>query len=328
MCTLGFVTTVSDTSLFVFRHGTELAYLLLYVDYIVLTASSDRLLRTIIDQLHSVFAMKDLGPLHFFLGIQVRRTRHGFFLHQGQYAEELLERAGMTNCKPTPTPVDTKPKVSSLGSAPATDGAHYRSIAGALQYLTLTRPDIAYAVQQLCLHMHAPCATHACAVCCSLGSRQAGIALHSRDDASRRQHHPFVLLGSRRLLGRRLGWLSRHTTLHFGLLRVPWSLAHLLVLEGATDGVPIQRGGRVPCRHQRNREVLLATQSAARAAYLHRQGYNGLTVTTFLWFTYPQILCTTNAPSMWSLMFTSSVKRWPLANCVFFMPQRASNLQM
>lgn len=160
MCTLGFVTTVSDTSLFVFRHGTELAYLLLYVDYIVLTASSDRLLRTIIDQLHSVFAMKDLGPLHFFLGIQVRRTRHGFFLHQGQYAEELLERAGMTNCKPTPTPVDTKPKVSSLSSALATDGAHYRSIAGALQYLTLTYPDIAYAVQQLCLHMHAPCAAH------------------------------------------------------------------------------------------------------------------------------------------------------------------------
>ncbi|XP_073360437.1 uncharacterized protein [Aegilops tauschii subsp. strangulata] len=65
-----------------------------------------------------------------------------------QYAHTLLERAGMLNCKPAPTPVDTNVKVSALEGSLASDAAFYRSI-GALQYLTLTRPDLQYAVQQV-----------------------------------------------------------------------------------------------------------------------------------------------------------------------------------
>jgi hypothetical protein len=66
---LGFVATGSDTSLFVLRRGTATAWLLLYVDDIVLTASSTQLLQHIIQELRGAFAMKDLGPLHYFLGI-------------------------------------------------------------------------------------------------------------------------------------------------------------------------------------------------------------------------------------------------------------------
>nr|XP_020166349.1 uncharacterized mitochondrial protein AtMg00810-like [Aegilops tauschii subsp. strangulata] len=66
----------------------------------------------------------------------------------------------MLNCKPAPTPVDTKAKVSALEGSPASDAAFYRSILGALQYLTLTRPDLQCAVQQVCLHMHAPRDSH------------------------------------------------------------------------------------------------------------------------------------------------------------------------
>nr|XP_020201093.2 uncharacterized mitochondrial protein AtMg00810-like [Aegilops tauschii subsp. strangulata] len=66
----------------------------------------------------------------------------------------------MLNCKLVPTPIDTKAKVSALDGSPAPDAAFYRSIVGALQYLTLTRPDLQYAVQQVCLHMHAPRDTH------------------------------------------------------------------------------------------------------------------------------------------------------------------------
>jgi hypothetical protein len=90
--------------------------------------------------------MKDLGPVHFFLGIQVQRTADGFFLSQEQYADDVLHRAGMTDCKPASTPVDTKAKLSSSAGQPVTDPTFYRSIVGALQYLTLTRPDLAYAV--------------------------------------------------------------------------------------------------------------------------------------------------------------------------------------
>jgi hypothetical protein len=72
----------------------------------------------------------------------------------------VLERAGMSNCNPAGTPADVRPKASSSGGNIIADASWYRSMAGALQYLTLTRSDIAYAVQQVCLHMHAPRDAH------------------------------------------------------------------------------------------------------------------------------------------------------------------------
>jgi hypothetical protein len=111
-------------------------------------------------RLRDEFALKDLGALHYFLGIEIVRRADGFFLHQQKYAHELLERASMLNCKTVTTPVDTKAKVSALEGSPAPNAAFCRSIVGALQYLTLTRPDLQYAVQQVCLHMHSPRDSH------------------------------------------------------------------------------------------------------------------------------------------------------------------------
>lgn len=82
LATIGFVATRSDSSLFTFARGADTAYVLLYVDDIVLTASSDALLRHVVSRLTSEFAVKDLGALHYFLGIQVMRTGSGFFLSQ------------------------------------------------------------------------------------------------------------------------------------------------------------------------------------------------------------------------------------------------------
>jgi hypothetical protein len=139
--------------LFIYRHGADTAYLLLYVDDIVLIASSDAMLRHIIDLLHNEFAMKDLGDLHHFLGLSVTRRDNGLFLCQRQYTLDILARAGMVDCKPCATPVDMCAKLSSDGP-PVENTTDYRSLAGALQYLTFTRPDITYAVQQVCLFMH------------------------------------------------------------------------------------------------------------------------------------------------------------------------------
>ena len=93
--------------------------------------------------------MTDLGALHHFLGIAVTRSSDGLFLSQRQYAVELLQRAGMAECHPAPTPVDTHAKLSATDGVLLSekDASEYRSLAGALQYLTLTRPDLAYAVQ-------------------------------------------------------------------------------------------------------------------------------------------------------------------------------------
>ena len=155
LLSLEFVEAKLDTSLFIYGHGSDTVYLLLYVDDIVLTASSDELLRRTIGALQREFAMKDLGELHHFLGMQVQRIGDSLLLSQRQYMIDILNRAGMADCKPVSTPVDCNPKLSADG-APVQDATDFRSLAGALQYLTFTRPDIAYAVQQVCLYMHDP----------------------------------------------------------------------------------------------------------------------------------------------------------------------------
>ncbi|KAI3722068.1 hypothetical protein L2E82_33093 [Cichorium intybus] len=120
---IGFQSSRSDSSLFTFHQGSETIYLLLYVDDIILSASSPSFIARVISRLSSEFAMTDLGPLSYFLGIAATRSPNSL------------------------TPTDTKPKLSLTGK-PVSDPTLYRSLAGALQYLTFTRPDIAYAVQQ------------------------------------------------------------------------------------------------------------------------------------------------------------------------------------
>jgi hypothetical protein len=73
----------------------------------------------------------------------------GFFLHQRQHAIDILEQAAMSDCKPCSTPVDTQAKLSEDDGAPVANATSYRSLTGALQYLTFSRPDIAYDVQQV-----------------------------------------------------------------------------------------------------------------------------------------------------------------------------------
>ena len=152
--------STSNHSLFIYRRGSDMAYILLYVYDIILITSSDDLRKSIMALLAYEFAMKDLGPLSYFLGIVVTRHDDGLFLHQSTYASDIIARAGMASCKPSTTPVNTKQKLSTTANNSYDDPTLYRSTAGALQYLTFTRPDISYAVQQVCLHMHTSCTDH------------------------------------------------------------------------------------------------------------------------------------------------------------------------
>ncbi|XP_050890332.1 uncharacterized mitochondrial protein AtMg00810 [Lathyrus oleraceus] len=93
---------------------------------------------------------------------QVAVSRHpdGIFFNQSTYASEIIKRVGMASCKPSATPVDTNQKLNTSSGTSYEDPSLYQSLAGALQYLTLTRPNISYVVQQVCLHMHAPRTEH------------------------------------------------------------------------------------------------------------------------------------------------------------------------
>ncbi|GJZ83663.1 ribonuclease H-like domain-containing protein [Tanacetum coccineum] len=123
----GFYHSKTDSSLFIFHERPDTAYLLLYVDDIILTASSTSLLERIISSLHAEFAMTDLGPLNYFLGISATRTTSGIFLSQMKYATEILERAQMLNCNPCRTPLNTEKKLRPEG-LPITYPTLYRSL--------------------------------------------------------------------------------------------------------------------------------------------------------------------------------------------------------
>jgi histone deacetylase 1/2 len=100
------------------------------------------------------------------LGIEVKKISDGLVLTQGKYASDLLVKVGMKNCKSSPTPLSTSEKLSAhegeaLGPE---DSTRYRSVVGALQYLTLTRPDISFSVNKVCQYLHAPTTIHWTAV--------------------------------------------------------------------------------------------------------------------------------------------------------------------
>jgi hypothetical protein len=132
LTTLRFIEAKSDTSLFIFHRGSDTVYLLVYVDVIILTTSSTELLRRTISALQRKFAMKDLGPLHHFLGIIVERRPNGLFLHQRTNTPDILKRAVMADCKPCTTPVDLRARLAGDSGPSVEDASQFWSIAGIL----------------------------------------------------------------------------------------------------------------------------------------------------------------------------------------------------
>ncbi|XP_068340298.1 uncharacterized mitochondrial protein AtMg00810-like [Pyrus communis] len=158
---MGFNVSQSDTSLFVKTDSKDIIVLLLYVDDIILTGSNVTNVQDVITALSEIFDLKDMGRLTYFLGLHIQYKDNGdMFLSQTKYAQELIKRAGMENCRPAPTP--SKPHTQLLLSAGhhLSDPSLYRSIVGALQYLTFTRPDIAHSVNVVCQYMTAPTDAH------------------------------------------------------------------------------------------------------------------------------------------------------------------------
>jgi histone deacetylase 1/2 len=163
---LGFKPSRADTSLFFYNKGNISMFVLIYVDDIIVASSVPSATTVLLSDLNKEFALKDLGDLHYFLGIEVNKVSDGIILSQEKYASDILKRVGMSDCKSVNTPMSTSEKLSVhegdlLGPSDATQ---YRSMVGALQYLTLTRPDISFAVNKVCQYLHAPTTVHWSAV--------------------------------------------------------------------------------------------------------------------------------------------------------------------
>ncbi|PKI78139.1 hypothetical protein CRG98_001467 [Punica granatum] len=110
------------------------------------------------------FAMKDLGPVNYFLGMEAKFDKTGLHLTQAKYIHDILSRGSMLDCKPISSPVTSGARLSLHDGDPFDNPSLYRSVVGSLQYLTLTRPDIAFAVNQVCQFMHKPTTVHWSAV--------------------------------------------------------------------------------------------------------------------------------------------------------------------
>jgi hypothetical protein len=160
LLTIGFTASTADPSLFVFRNGSTFLYLLLYVDDIILTGNNPVAVTSLITALASTFELKDLGPLRYFLGLQIDYGHDYLFVHQRKYITDLLSKFNMTSCKAAFTPFPISHKLQASSKDLLSDPTQYRSLLGALQYATFTRPDITYAVNQVYQYMHKPTATH------------------------------------------------------------------------------------------------------------------------------------------------------------------------
>ncbi|XP_071683827.1 uncharacterized mitochondrial protein AtMg00810-like [Lolium perenne] len=137
-------------------------YFLVYVDDIILVSSSSSTADALIVSLGTDFAVKDLGQLHFFIGLEVTHRDRGLIMTQKKYSMDLLQQARMLKCKPIVTPMSSTDKITAvdgelLSSADATE---YRSIVGGLQYLTITHPDISYVLNRVCQYLHEPRDNH------------------------------------------------------------------------------------------------------------------------------------------------------------------------
>jgi hypothetical protein len=100
LCELDFKSSKVDTSLFYFHNNGVIMYALVYVDDIIVTSSNPKATEQLLHKLGQEFALKDLGDLHYFLGIEVKKVYDGIILAQGKYACDFLEKVGMGNCKP------------------------------------------------------------------------------------------------------------------------------------------------------------------------------------------------------------------------------------
>ena len=156
---MGFKNSICDSSLCIYLHNNLCIYVLVYVDDIVLMANDDTVLDRFITRLSARFSLKDLGLLSYFLGIVVQHTSQGLVLNQRQYILDLLVKSKMVHAKPTVTPLAVDPPLTKAGS-PYSNRPEYRALIGSLQYLGLTRPDVAFAVNKLAQYMQSPTDDH------------------------------------------------------------------------------------------------------------------------------------------------------------------------
>jgi hypothetical protein len=141
-----FVHCKLDPNVYMLKTDDSLLLLVLYVDDLLITRCSTSTIAAVKRILHDRFLMMDMGPLHFFLGLEISQDASSIKLSQAKYARDLLERFHMKDYKSAPTPFLSGVKLEDVRETPLVDNTLYKQLVGSLLYLTHSRPDLSYAV--------------------------------------------------------------------------------------------------------------------------------------------------------------------------------------
>ena len=160
----GFQRSTYVHSVFVCHFSTGIVVLIVYVDDIIISGSDSIGIADLKRYLGQHFHTKDLGTLRYFLGIEVAHSSQGLYLSQRKYVLDLLSETGLLGARPADTPMDFTIKLDNEQGELFSDVGRYRHLVGKLIYLTVTRPDITYAVSVISQYMHAPRHPHYAAI--------------------------------------------------------------------------------------------------------------------------------------------------------------------
>jgi hypothetical protein len=128
-----------DKTIFTLNHDTDFLLVQIYVDDIIFCGSSHTLVSRFQEMMESEFQMSMMGELTIFLGIQVKQTKQGTFVHQAKYMKDLMKKFNMTELKPVYTPMSSTSSLGPDEDGEAMDQREYTSLIGSLLYLTATR---------------------------------------------------------------------------------------------------------------------------------------------------------------------------------------------
>jgi hypothetical protein len=186
MASHGFQRSGSEHGIYTWCRGEGRLIVGVYVDDLIITWTSNVVITEFKTEMQNRFQMSDLGLLSYYLGIEVLQGSGGIFLCQSAYAGKIPERCGLSSCNPSTSLMESRLKLSKVGTEEAVNITEYQSVIGALRYLLHTWPDLAFSVGYLSRFMETPHTDHLTAIKRVLryvaGTRDHGLHYTRRED--------------------------------------------------------------------------------------------------------------------------------------------------